>query len=85
MSENRRSPAAVEGMGLAQFESAPMRQTGTNQVRQSAARYRELAELFSRSAAAATDPAEKTAFEASVRQYRKLAREAARREKEDGD
>jgi len=49
-----------------------MRQPGTNQVRQSAARYRELAELFSRAAAAATSPEDKAAFEASVRQYRKL-------------
>jgi hypothetical protein len=51
-----------------------------NTARLSAARYRKLAELFSRSAAASTDRAEKAAFKASVRLYRKLAREAARRE-----
>jgi hypothetical protein len=54
-----------------------------NTVRPSVARYRELAELFSRSAAASTNPAEKAAFEASVRLYRKLAREAERREEGD--
>jgi len=51
----------------------------------SAARYRELAELFSARAAAATDPAEKAAFEESARQHRKLERGAARREKEGDD
>jgi len=55
-----------------------------NQSRLSAAQYREFAELFSRRAAAATDPAEKAAFQASVRQYRKLEQEAARREAEGG-
>jgi len=53
-----------------------------NDARQSAARYRELAELFSRRAAAATNPAEKAAFEESARQHRKLARAAVQREKE---